>query len=316
MVTEFIGDLYWPFPGLSYNTISLHLVPCFARFIYMKLRFPIKGVSVRKVESVRSVLNPIYADSYWQMNQHEFAMVVEGVGRFYARHGQEVEYLPEKGATRESLELYLNGSVYGAILHQRQVLPLHGSCFLERDLGIMICGESGAGKSSLTTAFCIDGSEFLTDDVTPITFEDGIPVINALSDRIKLWDHTLSQLGLSKAGLKRIERRADKFYLEMETGRGGRYPLNMVIGLTVGEVAEPAFREIEGAAKVAALRNEVYRWEYLQGMPDNEPKYFSDLVSVAKSVRVFEVTRPDGIPVRDLVKFIREEIIYKVSGKG
>lgn len=282
----------------------------------MRLRFPLQDVSVLRVDSVRKVLDPVYSDSFWQMNQQEFAMQVEGVGRFYARDGKEVEYHPDKGASRESIELYLNGSVYGAILHQRQILPLHGSCFLEQDLGIMLCGESGAGKSSLTTAFCLGGSEFLTDDVTPITFTEGLPVINVLSDRIKLWDHTLSQLGVSKAGLKRIEARTDKYYLELDAGRGGRHPLQLVINLVVEEVSLPVFREIEGAAKVAALRNEVYRWEYLQGMPDNEAKYFSDLVSAAKSVRVFEVIRPGDIPVRDLVKFIRDEIISKVLRKA
>ncbi len=295
-------------PPSSYFPVSLH---SFA----MRLRFPLNDVSVRRVESVRSIQNPIYSDSFWQMNQHEFSMRVEKVGSFYVRDGKEVEYLPEKGASRESLELYLNGSVYGAILHQKKILPMHGSCFLEQGIGIMICGESGAGKSSLTMAFCHSGSEFLTDDVTPITFGDRRPVINALSDRIKLWNHTLDQLGVSKAGLKRIEKRTDKFYLELEAARGGRYPLHLVITLAVAELAQPVCREIEGAAKVAALRNEVYRWEYLQGMPENEAKYFSDLVSAAKVVKVFEVIRPDGIPVRSLVKFMREEIIFKVSGE-
>ncbi|HPJ60887.1 MAG TPA: hypothetical protein PLV06_14870 [Bacteroidales bacterium] len=262
---------------------------------------------------VRSVEAPLYANRLWQMNQHEFAMQVEEVGSFYARDGKEVEYSRASGATRESLELYLNGSVYGAILHQRQVLPMHGSCFLEQGLGVMLCGESGAGKSSLTMAFCLTGGEFLTDDVTPVTIEDGVPVINALSDRIKLWDHTLNQLDISKTGLKRIGKRTDKFYLEKEAGSGGRYSLRLVINLAVGEASLPELEEVVGVARVAALRNEVYRWEYLHGMPENETQYFADLVSIAKSVKMFEVIRPVGISIKELVKYIREEIISKVS---
>ena len=67
---------------------------------------------------------------------------------------------------------------------------------------VMICGDSGAGKSSLTAAFCLFGAEFLTDDVTPMTIIGGKPYINAISDRIKLWDHTLKHLGLEREGLK------------------------------------------------------------------------------------------------------------------
>jgi len=41
----------------------------------------------------------------------------------------------------------------------------------------MICGDAGAGKSSLTASFCLEGAEFLTDDVTPLLFRDGKPFI-------------------------------------------------------------------------------------------------------------------------------------------
>lgn len=81
----------------------------------MNPRFPLKDVTVREVDEPRSVRDPAYADSFWQMNQNEFAMQVEGIGRFYARNGSEVEYAPAPEASRESLELYLNGSVSQAL---------------------------------------------------------------------------------------------------------------------------------------------------------------------------------------------------------
>ncbi|MBW6480992.1 MAG: hypothetical protein K0B37_16295, partial [Bacteroidales bacterium] len=93
----------------------------------MKPSFPVTDIMLRRVETPRKVSAPAFANHIWQINQYEFAMQVEGVGSFYACNGNEVEYMPAEGAAKESLELYLNGSVYGAILHQRNILPLHGS---------------------------------------------------------------------------------------------------------------------------------------------------------------------------------------------
>lgn len=160
----------------------------------MKIHFPLKDVIIKEVTTARKVDDPVYADGFWQMNQNEFSMQVEGVGSYYACNGNEVEYAPLPSATPESVELYLNGSVYGAVLHQRKILPLHGSCFIEQGMGVMLCGDSGSGKSSLTTAFCMNGAEFLTDDVTPIVFDNNKPFILSFSDRIKLWKHTLENL--------------------------------------------------------------------------------------------------------------------------
>ena len=79
--------------------------------ISMSLYFPVNDVILRRVEKIRSVSAPVYADGTWQISQEAFAMKVDGVGSFYACNGNEVEYAPAEGPTNESVELYLNGSV-------------------------------------------------------------------------------------------------------------------------------------------------------------------------------------------------------------
>lgn len=68
----------------------------------------------------------------------------------------------------------------------------------------MLCGESGAGKSLLTAAFCKDGCQFLTDDVTPIVFANERPYILPRSDKLKLCDDSLKQLEYPKEDLTQI----------------------------------------------------------------------------------------------------------------
>lgn len=275
----------------------------------MDLRFPLKDVDVRLVASARTVEFPLYADKYWQMNQREFAMQVEGVADYYAFDGREVEYCPGDGADRNSIELYLNGSVYGAILHQRKILPMHGSSFIYNGKGIMLCGEAGAGKSSLTASFCLQGADFLTDDVTPLLLKKGIPYIWALSDSMKLWDTTLLQLGRKHVDLKRIHPEMDKYYYPMNDAAGKYCRLDQVYVLEEKETKSVAFTELNGQSKFIALRKEIYRCEYIKGMPDNDKIYFQNILDICNTIKVFRVIRPKEIGIQDLRENLETRIL-------
>ena len=272
----------------------------------IEVRFPLADVEIRKVSEPRRVIEPLYTESYWQMNQDEFAMQVDGVGSFYACNGSEVEYTLADGAAMNEAELYLNGSVYGAILHQRKILPMHGSCFRHNGIGIMICGDTGAGKSALTASFCLNGAEFLTDDITPVILRQEVPIILAMSDRIKLWGDTLQQLEKSTEGLQSIYRRTEKYYLPVRGADGDAFSLDMVLIIEVGSNKRVEFEELNGAHKLTALRGEIYRPEYLQGMPENEPVYFNSLLGISRCSRIIKVRRPEEIRIMDLHDAILE----------
>ncbi len=270
--------------------------------------FPLSDVTLRRVAETRKVTNPLHADPFWQINQNEFAMQVQGVGSYYARDGRDVEYAPAEGATQASVELFLNGSVYGAILHQRNILPLHGSSFVYKGQGVLLCGESGAGKSSLTAAFCLSGAEFLTDDVTPLVFENELPVIVPLSDRIKLWNDSLSQLNQENSNLNAISSGKEKYYFPMQNELHQKHPLNRVFLINVTETDKIEFCKLGGIELFTALRNEIYRWEYLSAMQETEISYIEKLLSISRSVIVYKVSRPRTIMIEKMANHLRSHL--------
>jgi hypothetical protein len=270
--------------------------------------FPLSDVLLRRVTETRRIVEPLYADSFWQINQQEFAMQIQDVGNFYSCQGREIEYAPAEGATLASVELYLNGSVYGAILHQRNILPFHGSSFVWNGEGILLCGESGAGKSSLTAAFCLAGAEFLTDDVTPVIFKDDKPHIVPLSDRIKLWNDSLQQLNQENNNLNAIYPGKDKYYFPMQNGFHQSYPLNRLFILEIADSDVIEMRLITGVELFTALRNEIYRWEYLSAMPGNEVQYLKKLVNITQTTRTVKILRPQNISIACMAEFIKDQI--------
>ena len=263
----------------------------------MPFRFTIKDVEIQIISTKKIIDNPSYSNHYVSLNQHEFLLDLTGVGYFYVSNGNRIEIMPYADASQNVLELYLNGSVYGAVLHQRKTLPLHGSCFNFQDVGVMICGESGVGKSSLTASFCLNGADFLTDDVTPVVFQSDKPHIWAISDRIKLWSDSLQQLNQQEEGLTQIVPEWGKFYFPMESDKGGLFSLDQVFILAIHDKPHVNSWDLEGVEKFAALRNEIYRWEYLQGMPQSEAAYLKQLISISQTVRVTKVARPANIPI-------------------
>jgi hypothetical protein len=274
-------------------------------------RFPLSDVNVQQVEVVKEINDPDVSTDWLQMTKNEFRMIAPEVGTFYASHGETILFSPVNEATDESVELYMNGSVFGAILYQRGILPIHGSSFVYNGSGVMLCGHSGAGKSSLTSAVCLSGQgTFLTDDVTPILFNDGEPTVLPKSDRVKLWEDSLIQLSEEKDKLKQIRPQDNKFYLNIDKPATEPYPLHQVVIINVSEeVTEPKVEKMSGAEAFSVLQKEIYRLFYLQAMPQQKARYFMQLSAICNQCSVQRLTRPAGIPIKEMAAFLTKEVL-------
>ena len=274
----------------------------------MSYYFPIDDVTVFNYELPSEP--GCLADEYFVSGERFFFLDIPQVARFLVNGGRHIEIMSYPEADRDTIELYLNGSVYGVILHQRKIPPLHASCFDYHRLGIMVCGESGAGKSSLTAAFCLRGAAFLTDDVTPVVFEEDRPCVWSISsDRIKLCKDSIRQLGYSEAGLKRILPDWEKYHFPMKSAKGRVVPVQHVFVLEVYDQPEANIYPIsDGVEKFTILRNEVYREEYSRAMPGGEGTYLEKLVRMSKRVSVTKILRPLHYPIEQLRELVARRI--------
>ena len=77
-------------------------------------------VKIRRLIDTIKAGRPEYSEENVQVNQREYVVFAEGVGSFYARDGNEVEFSVLEGADEGWVNLYLNGQVTVALLHQRK----------------------------------------------------------------------------------------------------------------------------------------------------------------------------------------------------
>ncbi len=272
----------------------------------MKVRFPLKDVTVTRSGVTPEVREPLFSSDILQINQDEFALSVPHIGCFYVRNGREVVYSDVPGADTEWVKLYLKGQMLVVLLHQRRIINFHASSFIHNGRGIMILGESGAGKSSLTASFTLKEAGFLTDDITPVVFNNREPFLWSVHEVIRIRRNTAVQLNIDKDKLTEAESGTEKQYLQVNHAGVKVFKLNTVLRIEIGEVSKPEFHEPLPPEKFSLLRSEVCMGEILAGMPETEKEYLQQLLQIVAQVKIVKVVRPAEIAITSLHEAVRE----------
>ena len=271
--------------------------------------YDLPGIDIKKeTQGIGEPESCLFSRPHFKINESDFYLDVKNVARYRVQNGRQVSILPYEGVDQESIELFLEGSALGAVLHQRGMLPFHGSSFAYRGKGVLVCGHSGVGKSSVTAAFCRQDAVFINDDITPVSISGSNPMILPLKTRIKLWDDSLRTFEIDSEPLRRIRPGMDKFYLPVEDRVTSEHPLDYIFILCVHNQDEFQATELDGMAKYNALRRQVYRRVYLRGMPETEKTYFRQLFALAANVRVVRIIRPRICDIHETRRFIEQEI--------
>ena len=119
-----------------------------------------------------------------------------GIANFIIQNGTHIYVDRFPGISESVLRPCILGSAMSVLLQQRGFLVLHASCVIIDGLAVAFLGNSGAGKSTICSAFHALGYPMLTDDVMAVFFEGdqvnvvpSIPQIKLRSDSAALLDY-------------------------------------------------------------------------------------------------------------------------------
>ncbi len=116
-------------------------------------------------------------------------------GRFLIREGSTI-IVDQALAGSAALRWRLLGLAFGALLHQRETLPLHCTALRIGGRAVGLVGASGAGKSTLAAFLHARGHALLVDDVCAIVARRHGPVmVEAGNGLIRLWGDAMAELG-------------------------------------------------------------------------------------------------------------------------
>lgn len=261
----------------------------------MNFSFPIEGVRFAYSEIKNALASTFLIEDGVYVSQNEIQFDIEDFGIFYIKNGDSLDFFPySKQVNKELFDLYVKGPVFGAILLQRKVLTFHGSAVRYKDKAILFCGDSGSGKSTCALSFCQDGAKLLNDDVSPITFDNQEPFVLGFSDKIRLWKDTFDTLEILTHNKTKVwsEDERDKYYLELDSEEK-QTQLKIVFILKLSTKLE--LKVLNKSESLSALRNQIYRKEYLPNMKETEKAFFLNIILLTKKCQVVEVKRPTDI---------------------
>lgn len=263
-----------------------------------------------------------YIDYHWiKIKDKEVLFKVEGIASYYIKNGDEITVKIEGKMSEENsplIQMYLMGTAMGALLIQRSIIPLHGSCIRRKDgKTILFTGDSGAGKSTTAAYFLGEGWSILSDDVTPTQIEKDSVIAYPSFPQQKLWDDALERhdleekkvrLLLSEELRKKYSIHNDnKFYDKKES-------LDIVIQLVPKEQNIIKYREIMGVEKAILLREHTYR-NFLYADNKLKQMHFQQCAKMAEKLRIFQICRPIGIntekQIYEIIELLLEGSSYE-----
>jgi hypothetical protein len=238
--------------------------------------------------------NPLIKGVRFQAGPGEFLLRVDSVARYYVREGRHIIIAPEPDAEDERILIFLMGSVFGALLHQRNILVLHAGAIEVNGRSVLFCGHSGVGKSTLAAGFHKRGYPFLADDVCAVALIDGKPAVIPGFPRMKLWADVLKKLDKDKDELKSVRwtQGLDKYFLPVEPQHEEPVVLQAVFVLAATNTDKMEITALKGGQKIQPIINNTYRLRFLNGL-GGKKEHFQQCAAVAAQTNVHKVIRPN-----------------------
>ena len=239
---------------------------------------------------------------------------VAQVGRYRIEGGSRIIVDAPFDVPERNVRLFLLGSAFGALLHQRGLLPLHANAVEIGDRAIAFMGESGVGKSTLAAWFHDRGHRIVADDVCVVQFPPGgSPLVAPGTQRLRLWKEALERSGRDSANFARsFDGRDDieKFDVPFDEARRGQGARILAAIYVLGAAAEFAIEPLAGVRAAEAVFSHTYRGRFVNAA-GLQQVHWQAAVRLVQCVPIFAIRRPRDLSLLDVQG---DRIITHVNG--
>lgn len=234
------------------------------------------------------------------------------VGIFHILNGNKIIIELTDEYDREMFKVYLLGIGFALLMLQRGQLSFQGGAVNLNEIGILIIGKSGVGKSTLLNELKRKGYKLLADDMTCLNkCEDGRILINPSFPIQRISTDVIEKLEGNKEKYNRVNLNRELCLVPMDKEFSNtRVPLFAIFQVSVEDINEISFKEVLGYEKVKMLMQNIFRGVVLNHI-EIDPNYFKECIALAKNVSAYKLIRPrNGFTVNKQIQII-EELILK-----
>ncbi len=247
--------------------------------------------------------------AFYQSSTNAFWLNVPDIARYLVTDGNQIIIHANNRRDEDSIRVFLLGSCMGALLMQRDLFLLHANAIKVGGHCVSFSGRSGIGKSTLSAAFMRRGYSILADDVCAINAsQEVIPSF----PQIKLWADASQKLAVQTKSLRKIRPNVDKFSVPLKaTFHTCNLPLKVLYVLAAHNQDKVELKAFEGLKKILPLKNNTYRYPYLNGLGKTNV-HLKHIGALASKISVVQVSRPkSGFQLDALVALIEDDLLKR-----
>ncbi|MDR3271695.1 MAG: hypothetical protein LBT32_09370 [Peptococcaceae bacterium] len=288
--------------------------------IASEIEIPAWTIEQEGVPEVSIVLGavdmPGHSINQYQISKSGFHFWSEDIGKFSVENGRRITVDPVPEADIESVRVYLTGGLMGVLFIQREIVAVHGACIALDGAGVIITGEKGAGKSTLSSALRRAGCGFLSDDVAVVTFQaENQPLVHPAFARQRLLKDAAELLGYDLNAVPMSCRADDKYIVDAkDVFQTVPIPLRAIIELRVGEREAVVCHKITGVDKIERMRDNIYSIRpYLTCRIGLNPSYVQQYINIVKIVPFYNLLRPPGqYSLAEQIQWVRKIVAGEI----
>jgi hypothetical protein len=256
---------------------------------------PSEGQALPQVIIRLAKFKPWVVDPGLHADGEALLLNIPDVGRYRIQGGNEILVDASAGVPDRNVRLFLLGSAFGALLHQRGLLPLHANAVNINGKAVAFMGPSGYGKSTLAAWFHQQGYDVIADDVCVVGFgEDGRPYATPGLPRLRLWAEALQLLGCSTTDYDRSymssDEQVDKFDVPIDPASVARSNVELGALYLLERGEKFSIDEIRGIEAAETLFANTYRGSYLSKV-NGQKNHWQSAVRLVGRTPVYRAVR-------------------------
>ncbi len=226
---------------------------------------------------------------------NDFFFYVSDNLAFRIQNGQSISIGCTTQTSNSDINLYLIGSAWGVLCHQRCLLPLHCSAVTNGGLAIAFCGPSGMGKSTLAAGLTQRGFAHLCDDVAMLELVGDQVQFTPVEKGLKLWRDATDTLQIPRGPRVGTEPDLDKYYVDMPDSQAkATYGLGVIYILSQSTNSEITITPLSGIEKFRIFLENIYRYEWATQIRDSQ-ELISQVFQLLDHIEIYQFSRPKNM---------------------
>lgn len=233
----------------------------------------------------------------------------DGVGDILVEKGERITLELQQDADYELTKAMLLGSALGIVLIQREIIAIHSGAVVIHNKAVLVCGNSGAGKSTIIHELVKRGHLFLADDTVAIHGTKQLVAAPAYPQQ-KLCVDTVTRENYDTNTLTILNEERQKYAISRrDIFAEKEHPIGGLFYISLSDTDRLTIKEVVGHKKLEIIINNLYLTDIYKVL-GLSPLFFKKCLEFANMIPIYEIERPCGLSTeQDIVKFIENEVV-------